>query len=54
MERKKVTKKLLKIVIKEKSNNKVLMELLPTTANQVKARRMAIMGDIEVIRVYEE
>ena len=43
--------KLLKIAIRE--NGKTLMELLPTKANEEKARRMSFMAGIEVIRIYE-
>ena len=52
--KKKTGGKLLKITIREKSKNQVLMELLPTRANIVKARNMAYMADIEVINVYSE
>ena len=44
--------KLLKITIKEKG--KVLMELLPTKANRLKAKNMAYMADIEGVNVYSE
>lgn len=44
--------KLLKIVVKE--CGEVLMELLPTKQNEEKATRMSCMGEIEVVRVYEE
>jgi hypothetical protein len=47
-------KTLTKIVIKEKSTKKVIMELLPTKKNEVKATNMADMADIEVVRVYEQ
>lgn len=45
-------KKLIKIIIREASTRKTIMELLPTKANEVKAQRMSFMADIEVIRVY--
>ena len=50
---KKSTQKLQKIVIKEISTNKVLLELPPTKASETKANRMSAMADIEVIRVYD-
>lgn len=49
---KRVGGKLVKIVIKDEG--KVLMELLPTKQNEVKARRMSYMVGIEVVRVYSE
>lgn len=51
MAEKKMRGKLLKIVIRE--NGKVVMELLPTKQNEIKASRMSCMG-YEVINVYEE
>lgn len=44
---------LKKIVVREISTKQVVIELLPTKANQAKATNMAAMADIEVIRVYE-
>ena len=46
-------KKLIKIVIKEASTKKILMELPPTKSSETKANRMSCMEDIEVIRVYQ-
>lgn len=51
--KKQTPKKLIKITIKEKSTGKIIVELLPTRANESKAINMEYLSDIEVIRVYE-
>lgn len=46
-------KALTKIIVKEISTKKVLMELKPTKSNETRASYLAAMEDLEVIRVYE-
>lgn len=46
-------KKLIKIIVKEISTKRTVIELYPTKANERKAMNMEAMADIEVIRVYE-
>lgn len=46
-------KKLLKIVVIDKSGQMPPMELAPTKSNETKVARMAAMHDVEVRRVYE-
>jgi hypothetical protein len=51
--KKQTPKKLVKITVRDSTTGTVIVELLPTKANEAKATNFAAMQGVEVIRVYE-